>query len=170
MKKIDANSKVFSKLIFPKRVEKMKITIKALLVNISNEYQEKIDELMSVFSSAKRFAYKRLLEDDIKKGEIEKLISNKYGLNIRQSKDAVETARPVPTTITSSFLLLAGLTNFWSALYFVHFSLSGPCGILELSVTILYLCYLFTNIYFTYYLQNNTNNGTIANPTGTMIA
>ena len=71
----------------------MKITVKALLVNISNESQEKIDELMSVFSSAKRFAYKRLLEKDMKKGEIEKLISHKYKLNIRQSKDAVESSR-----------------------------------------------------------------------------
>ena len=58
-----------------------------------DESQEKIDELMTVFSSAKRFAYKRLLEQTIKKGEIEKLISLKYGLNIRQSKDAVESAR-----------------------------------------------------------------------------
>lgn len=71
----------------------MRITIKALLINTSNESKEIIDELMTVFSSAKRFAYKRLLEEELKKGEIEKPISHKYGLNIRQSKDAVESAR-----------------------------------------------------------------------------
>ena len=71
----------------------MRITVKALLINTSNESKEIIDELMTVFSSAKRFAYKRLLEKKLKKGEIEKQISHKYGLNIRQSKDAVESAR-----------------------------------------------------------------------------
>lgn len=76
----------------------MKITVKALLLNASDESQIKIDELLTVFSSAKRFAYKRLLEEKIKKGEIEKLISHKYGLNIRQSKDAVESARQLITS------------------------------------------------------------------------
>ena len=71
----------------------MRITVKALLINTSNESKEIIYELMTVFSSAKRFAYKRLLEKKLKKGEIEKQISHKYGLNIRQSKDAVESAR-----------------------------------------------------------------------------
>lgn len=71
----------------------MRITVKALLLNTSNEHQEHIDKLLTVFSSAKRFAYKRFLEKEMKKGEIEKLISHKYGLNIRQSKDAVESVR-----------------------------------------------------------------------------
>ena len=71
----------------------IKTTIKAVLINISNENLVEINKLMSVFSSAKRFAFKRLLEEEMKKGELEKLISHKYGINIRQSKDAVEAAR-----------------------------------------------------------------------------
>ena len=67
-------------------------------------------------------------------------MQNIFTLNPNAPNEAAADApaNPVPTTITSNFLLLAGFTNFWSALYFVHFSLSGPCGILELSVTILF--------------------------------
>lgn len=71
----------------------IKVTVRGLLINISKENMNEIDDLMTVFSSAKRFAFKRLLENTMKKGEIEKLVSKKYGLNIRQSKDAVESAR-----------------------------------------------------------------------------
>ena len=42
----------------------MRITVKALLLNTSNEHQEHIDKLLTVSSSAKRFAYKRLLEKE----------------------------------------------------------------------------------------------------------
>ena len=38
-------------------------------------------------------------------------------------------ARPVPTTMTSNFRLLAGFTNFISNLCFSHLSASGPEGI-----------------------------------------
>ncbi|WP_207751260.1 hypothetical protein [Anaeromonas frigoriresistens] len=71
----------------------IKITVKGLLINTLDVYLDEINELMTVFSSAKRFAFKRLVENKIKKGELEKLISHKYGINIRQSKDAVESAR-----------------------------------------------------------------------------
>ncbi|MCR1971843.1 IS200/IS605 family accessory protein TnpB-related protein [Clostridium sporogenes] len=71
----------------------IKVTVRGLLINISKENMNEIDDLMTVFSSAKRFTFKRLLENKMKKGEIEKLVSKKYGLNIRQSKDAVESAR-----------------------------------------------------------------------------
>ena len=40
-------------------------------------------------------------------------------------------AKPVPMTMMSSLRLLAGLTSFCSALYFVHFSAKGPVGIFE---------------------------------------
>lgn len=71
----------------------IKTTVKGVLINISNEYLDEINELMTVFSSAKRFAFKRLNEGKIKKGELEKLIAHKYGINIRQSKDAAQAAR-----------------------------------------------------------------------------
>lgn len=71
----------------------MKITIRGLLINTSNEHKFEINRLMTVFSSAKRYGFNRLLEGTLKKGEIEKDISKKYGLNIRQSKDALESVR-----------------------------------------------------------------------------
>ncbi len=46
---------------------------------------------------------------------------------------AEEPARPAPTTITSYFRLLAGLTSLMSALCLRHLSASGPAGILESS-------------------------------------
>src|SRR4051812_24803254 len=47
---------------------------------------------------------------------------------------AEEPARPAPTTITSYFRLLAGLTSLMSTLCLRHLSASGPAGILESSV------------------------------------
>lgn len=70
----------------------MKVTIRAMLININEENIDTIDNLMTVFCSAVRYSFKRLMEN-MKKGYIEKAVSQKYGLNIRQSKDAVENAR-----------------------------------------------------------------------------
>lgn len=71
----------------------MKITVRGILINVSKESEFEINRLMIVFSSAKRYGFNRLLEGNMKKGEIEKEIARKYGLNIRQSKDALELAR-----------------------------------------------------------------------------
>jgi single-stranded-DNA-specific exonuclease len=49
---------------------------------------------------------------------------------------AEEPANPVPTTIISNFLLLAGLTSLTEPLYFVHFSSNGPDGIFESSILV----------------------------------
>lgn len=62
----------------------MKITMKAILVNETNNQKQIIDNMMLVFCTAIRFSFKRLLE---------KIVSKKYNLNIRQSKDAIESAR-----------------------------------------------------------------------------
>lgn len=75
----------------------MKVTIRAVLININGKHKQAIDELMTAFCSAVRYSFKRLLEG-IKIGEIEKNVSYKYGLNIRQSKDAVENARQIITS------------------------------------------------------------------------
>jgi len=37
----------------------MKITIKALLINVNDEQKQAIDQLMTVFCSAVRYAFKR---------------------------------------------------------------------------------------------------------------
>jgi len=72
----------------------VKVTTKAMLINVSEENIKTIDNLMVVFCSAIRFSFNRIIEDK-RIGDIEKDISKKYGLNIRQSKDAVENARQI---------------------------------------------------------------------------
>jgi IS605 OrfB family transposase len=70
----------------------LKITVKAILINVSNGHKQIIDNMMTLFCSSIRFSFKRLLEG-MKPGELEKIVANKYNLNIRQAKDAVENAR-----------------------------------------------------------------------------
>ena len=48
-------------------------------------------------------------------------------------------AKPVPTTITSNFLLLFGFTNFIENLWFSHFSSNEPEGTRESSTVLLLL-------------------------------
>jgi predicted transposase len=66
----------------------VKVTIKAVLINIDEEKINIINDLMTVFCSAVRYSFKRILEN-IKISDIEKDVAFKYRLNIRQSKDAV---------------------------------------------------------------------------------
>ncbi len=75
----------------------MKITIKAVLIEVSKEQKNAIDHLMTVFCSAIRYSFKRINEG-LKIGDIEKETAHTYKLNSRQAKDAVENARQ---TITS---------------------------------------------------------------------
>jgi len=64
----------------------------AVLVDVSDVYQQTLDDIMLVFCTAIRYSFKRLLED-WKISELEKVVASKYKLNIRQAKDAVEAAR-----------------------------------------------------------------------------
>jgi IS605 OrfB family transposase len=66
--------------------------MKAILVNLSNEQIELLDNMMLIFCTAIRYSFKRQLEG-IKTSDLEKNVSRKYSLNIRQAKDAVESAR-----------------------------------------------------------------------------
>jgi IS605 OrfB family transposase len=70
----------------------MKTTVRGVLINISKEKDIEINRLMTVFSSAVRYGFKRILEDKEKYGQMEKDISRIYGINIRQSKDALKKA------------------------------------------------------------------------------
>ena len=70
----------------------MMITIRAVLINISDEHKKIIDDMLLVFCTAVRYSFKRLLEGN-KINELEKETAGKYKLNIRQGKDAVESAR-----------------------------------------------------------------------------
>ena len=70
----------------------MKLTIQAVLINVSHEYEETLNNMMLIFCTAIRYSFKRLLEGQ-KIGDLEKDVTFKYILNIRQAKDAVESAR-----------------------------------------------------------------------------
>ena len=72
----------------------MKITVRAFLPDVDEETDRAISDVMKVFCGAVRYSFKRLLESG-KTGDIEKAVSAKYGLNIRQAKDAVEEARQI---------------------------------------------------------------------------
>lgn len=87
----------------------MKITIKAMLINVGEENKEIVDNIMTIFCSAVRYSFKRILEN-IKIGDIEKNVAHKYGLNIRQSKDAVENARQ--TIISQKKLVKMNYENY----------------------------------------------------------
>ena len=70
----------------------LKITIQAVLFNVTNEYEKTLNDMMLIFCTAIRYSFKRLLEG-YKIGDLEKDVALKYNLNIRQAKDAVESAR-----------------------------------------------------------------------------
>lgn len=70
----------------------MKIAMKAILINETYEQKQVIDNIMLAFCTAIRYAFKRLLEST-KIKDLEKDAARKYNLNIRQAKDAVESAR-----------------------------------------------------------------------------
>jgi predicted transposase len=72
----------------------VKITTKAILINMKEEHKNIIDNMMTVFCTAIRYSFKRLLEGK-KIEDLEKEVARKYNLNIRQAKDAVENARQI---------------------------------------------------------------------------
>lgn len=72
----------------------MKTTAKAVLINLSPDQEVILNRLQTLFSSAVRFAYQRLLKGVVKK-DIQKLIQEKYGLNSRYASDAIEQSRQI---------------------------------------------------------------------------
>jgi len=85
-----ASSKNFNK----RKAHKHYITLECMLEFGKEEEKEKALTLMRKFSSAMRYAYKRLLEKVTEK-EIEKAIQEKHKLNSRYTKDAVLIAKGV---------------------------------------------------------------------------
>jgi len=76
------------------KAHKLYITLECMLEFEKEEEKEKVLALMRRFSSATRYAYKRLLEGVADK-EIEKAIQEKHKLNARYVKDAVLIAKQV---------------------------------------------------------------------------
>ncbi|MBC8059532.1 MAG: hypothetical protein H7Y18_02590 [Clostridiaceae bacterium] len=87
----------------------MKVTITAVLINIDENKKCIINSVMTVFCSAVRYSFKRILEG-IKLSDIEKSVAFQYGLNIRQSKDAVENARQ--TIVSQKELVKLNYANY----------------------------------------------------------
>jgi predicted transposase len=85
-----ASSKNCSK----EKAHKLYITLECMLEFEKKEEKEKVLALMRRFSSATRYAYKRLLEGTAEK-DIEKIIQEKHKLNARYVKDAVLIAKQV---------------------------------------------------------------------------
>jgi IS605 OrfB family transposase len=76
------------------KAHKLYITLECMLEFEKEQEKEKVLALMRRFSSATRYAYKRLLEGIAEK-EIEKAIQEKHKLNARYVKDAVLIAKQV---------------------------------------------------------------------------
>jgi IS605 OrfB family transposase len=74
------------------KAHKLYITLECMLEFEKEEEKEKVLALMRRFSSATRYAYKRLLEGIADK-EIEKRVAEKHKLNARYVKDAVLIAK-----------------------------------------------------------------------------
>jgi predicted transposase len=87
----------------------MKITMRAVLLDVEDTQKQAIDELMTVFCSAVRYSFNRINEG-VKISDIEKNIALKYRLNIRQAKDAVENARQ--TIVSQKELLKMNYENY----------------------------------------------------------
>jgi IS605 OrfB family transposase len=85
-----ASSKNFSE----EKTHKLYITLECMLEFEKEEEKERVLALMRRFSSATRYAYKRLLEGVADK-EIEKRVAEKHKLNARYVKDAVLIAKQV---------------------------------------------------------------------------
>jgi IS605 OrfB family transposase len=83
-----ASGKNFSE----EKAHKLYITLECMLEFEKEEEKEKVLALMRRFSSATRYAYKRLLEGVAEK-DIEKRVAEKHKLNARYVKDAVLIAK-----------------------------------------------------------------------------
>jgi IS605 OrfB family transposase len=83
-----------SKNCSEEKAHKLHITLECMLEFEKEEEKERVLALMRRFSSATRYAYKRLLEGVAEK-EIEKTIQEKHKLNARYVKDAVLIAKQV---------------------------------------------------------------------------
>jgi len=83
-----------SKNCSEQKAHKLYITLECMLEFEKEEEKEKVLALMRRFSSATRYAYKRLLEG-VPDKEIEKRVAEKHKLNARYVKDAVLIAKQV---------------------------------------------------------------------------
>lgn len=99
-----------------------KVTLKAVLINETSEQKLIIDNMMLIFCTALRYSFKRILEG-IKILELEKTVAYKYNLNIRKSKDAVESARQ--TIVSQRELIKMNCEDYEAKIKAIEEILSG---------------------------------------------
>jgi len=75
-----------------KKTESNFVTVECLLAFDKDEDKGRVLTLMRKFSSMVRFAYKRLM-DGAERKDLKKLLSRKYGINVRYSDGAILLAR-----------------------------------------------------------------------------
>ncbi|MCT8977970.1 IS200/IS605 family accessory protein TnpB-related protein [Clostridium sp. CX1] len=79
------------------------------MINQTKNQIKIIDNMMLVFSTAIRYSFKRILQGH-KIGDLEKDVAFKFNLNIRQAKDAVESARQ--TIVSQKELVKMNYENY----------------------------------------------------------
>jgi len=79
-------------MLTEKKSESNFVTVECLLAFDKDEGKERVLSTMRKFSSMVRFAYKRLMEGAERK-ELKKLLSRKYGINVRYSEGAILLAQ-----------------------------------------------------------------------------
>jgi predicted transposase len=72
----------------------MQITVKSELM-IAEEDINKIDNLMRIYSSTHRFAYNKIIDDDLSKNDMKKIIQEMFGLNARYSYASMVDANAI---------------------------------------------------------------------------
>ena len=75
--------------------ESVRLTFQGKLLEVAEEESVKIDDLMRRFQSAKRTAFKRLLEGTIDEKEIQKEIAEKFMQNSRYVESAILDAKAI---------------------------------------------------------------------------
>gem|GEM_PF-385219 len=75
--------------------ESVRLTFQGKLLEVAKEDRVKIDDLMKRFQSAKRTAFKRLVEGGKKSKEIEKELVEKFILNTVYSRSAISDAEAI---------------------------------------------------------------------------
>lgn len=70
----------------------MKTTIQGVLIRLTDEERQAVEDTIRRFESATRYAYARLC-DSVPVLEIEKDVAERFSLNSRWAKDAVARAR-----------------------------------------------------------------------------
>lgn len=80
-------------------MEEVKLTIPGYLPNPTEGEQEKIEDMLFKFGNARRRAY-NMIQEGIDKPEIERRLQRESGLNARYVRDAINSIKDLPSSVT----------------------------------------------------------------------